>query len=29
MPRAEIATKQATFTLEKLHAEIGGKLLAN
>lgn len=29
MPRAEIATKQAKFTLEKLHAELGGKILDN
>ena len=29
MPRAEIATKQAKFTLEQLHAELGGKILGN
>src|SRR6266568_3145046 len=29
MPRAEIATKQAKYTLEQLHAELGGKLLDN
>lgn len=29
MPRAEIATKQATFTLEQLHAELAGKILDN
>lgn len=29
MPRAEIATKQAKFTLEQLHAELGGKILDN
>jgi hypothetical protein len=29
MPRAEIATKQAKFTLEQLHAELGGKVLDN
>lgn len=29
MPRAEIATKQAQFTLEQLHAELGGKILDN
>lgn len=29
MPRAEIATKQAKFTLEKLHAEIAGKIQQN
>jgi hypothetical protein len=27
--RAEIATKQATFTLERLHAELAGKILDN
>jgi hypothetical protein len=27
--RAEIATKQAKFTLEQLHAELGGKILDN
>ena len=29
MPRAEIATKQAVYTLGMLHAELAGKLLAN
>jgi hypothetical protein len=29
MPRAEIATKQAKFTLEQLHAELSGKAQAN
>src|SRR5467141_5330033 len=29
MPRAEIASKQAIFTLSQLHAELAGKLLAN
>jgi hypothetical protein len=29
MPRAEIATKQAKFTLEQLHAELAGKAQAN
>jgi hypothetical protein len=29
MPRAEIATKQAKFTLEQLHAELRGKILDN
>lgn len=29
MPRAQIATKQALFTLEQLHAELAGKLLDN
>jgi len=29
MPRAEIASKQALFTLQQLHAEWAGKLLAN
>jgi hypothetical protein len=29
MPRAEIASKQALFTLAKLHSELAGKLLAN
>lgn len=29
MPRAEIATKQALFTLERLHSELGGKILDN
>ena len=29
MPRAEIATHQATHTLEQLHAELGGKILDN
>lgn len=29
MPRAEIATHQAKFTLEKLHAELGGKIKDN
>lgn len=29
MPRAEIATHQAKFTLEKLHAELAGKMLDN
>lgn len=27
--KAEIATKQARFTLERLHAELGGKILDN
>jgi hypothetical protein len=27
MPRAEIASKQALFTLAKLHSELAGKLL--
>src|ERR1700687_4724173 len=29
MPRAEIASKQALFTLAKLHSELAGKLLQN
>jgi hypothetical protein len=29
MPHAEIATKQAKYTLEQLHAELGGKILDN
>lgn len=29
MPRAEIATKQAKFTLDQLHAELAGKLAEN
>lgn len=29
MPRAAIATKQAKFTLEQLHAELAGKILDN
>jgi hypothetical protein len=29
MPRAEIASKQAVYTLSQLHAELAGKLLAN
>jgi hypothetical protein len=29
MPRAEIASKQAVYTLGLLHAELAGKLLAN
>jgi hypothetical protein len=29
MPRAEIASKQAIYTLGLLHAELAGKLLAN
>ena len=29
MPRAEIASKQAIFTLSQLHAELAGNLLAN
>lgn len=29
MPRAEISTHQAQFTLEKLHAELGGKIKDN
>ena len=29
MPRAEIASKQAAYTLGLLHAELAGKLLAN
>jgi hypothetical protein len=29
MPRAEIAAKQAVYTLGLLHAELAGKLLAN
>jgi len=27
--KAKIATRQATFTLERLHAELGGRILAN
>jgi hypothetical protein len=27
MPRAEIASKQALFTLAKLHSEVAGKLI--
>lgn len=29
MPRAEIAATQATFTLEKLHQELAGKIIDN
>jgi hypothetical protein len=29
MPRAEIASKQALFTLRQLHAELAGKFLEN
>jgi hypothetical protein len=29
MPHARIATKQAKFALEQLHAELGGKILDN
>jgi hypothetical protein len=29
MPRVEIATRQAKFTLEKLHSELAGKILDN
>jgi hypothetical protein len=29
MPYAKIATKQATFTLEQLHAELAGKIIDN
>jgi hypothetical protein len=29
MPHAKIATKQAKFTLEQLHAELAGKILDN
>ena len=29
MPHAKIATKQATFTLLELHAELGGKIIEN
>jgi hypothetical protein len=29
MPRAEIATKQATFTLDQLHQELAGKIIDN
>src|SRR5215208_6030452 len=29
MPRAAIASKQAKFTLLKLHAELGGKIIDN
>jgi hypothetical protein len=29
MPHARIATKQATFALQQLHAELGGKILDN
>jgi|HubBroStandDraft_6_1064221.scaffolds.fasta_scaffold1666078_2 hypothetical protein len=29
MPHAKIATTQAKFTLEQLHAELGGKILDN
>ncbi len=29
MPRAEIASKQAVYTLQLLHAELAGKLLVN
>jgi hypothetical protein len=29
MPRAEIATKQAKYTLEQLHAELAGKIIDN
>lgn len=29
MPRAEIATKQAKYTLDQLHAELAGKIIDN
>jgi hypothetical protein len=29
MPRVQIATTQAKYTLEQLHAELGGKILDN
>jgi hypothetical protein len=29
MPRAEISTKQAMFALEKLHAQLGGRIIDN
>ncbi len=29
MPHAKIATKQATLTLEQLHAELGGRIIDN
>jgi hypothetical protein len=29
MPQAKIATKQAKYTLEQLHAELGGKIFDN
>jgi len=29
MPRAEIASKQAVYTLTQLHAELAGKFLEN
>ena len=29
MPRAKICTKQATFTLLQVHAELGGKIIDN
>jgi hypothetical protein len=29
MPRAQIATHQAKYTLEQLHAELAGKILDN
>jgi hypothetical protein len=29
MPKAEIPTTQATFALEKLHAELAGKVAQN
>jgi hypothetical protein len=29
MPRAEILSKQALYTLKQLHAELGGKVRAN
>jgi hypothetical protein len=29
MPRAEVASKQAIFTLKQLHAELAGKFLEN
>ena len=29
MPHAKIATKQAKFTLEQLHAELGGRIIAH
>lgn len=29
MPRAQIATKQASYTLDMLHRELAGKVLAN
>jgi hypothetical protein len=29
MPRAEIASKQAAFTLKQLHADLAGNLIEN